>query len=333
MGRNSSGAFVVVAVLIVAGCLFMFRRPSPGAAEPQRPTEFAADAPRGAPFDGKKAIEYLEAICKIGPRVSGTDGMKKQQELLEKHFKDLGASVTLQKFTVRQVSRRQATEMANLVVSWHPDRDRRVILCAHYDTRPIADQEPDRADWSRPFVSANDGGSGVALLMELGRHMKDLKTAVGVDFVFFDGEEYVFDTSRVNGDKYFLGSEHFVDAHRKGRPRHRYLGAVLLDMVGAKDARFFVEQNSLMRAGRLVEDVWRVAAAARSPLFVADLGEFAVDDDHIALNNGGIPAIDIIDLGFMKTHWHRLSDVPENCSGDTLAEVARVLSLWLQQVK
>src|SRR6185295_2015374 len=107
----------------------------------------------------------------------------KQQELLKKHFEDLGGEVELQKFTARQKSTNRPVDMANLIVRWKPEKTTRVIFCSHYDTRPIADQEEDRRKWRDPFVSANDGGSGVALMMELGHHMKDLKTAVGVDFV------------------------------------------------------------------------------------------------------------------------------------------------------
>ena len=106
--------------------------------------------------------------------------------------------------------------MANMIVSLHPDRERRVILCSHYDTRPIADQEDDRRNYEKPFVSANDGGSGVALLMELGNHMKDLETNVGVDFVFFDGEEYIFDSE---SDQYFFGSQHFAASTKRARAR------------------------------------------------------------------------------------------------------------------
>src|SRR5262249_16945294 len=151
-------------------------------------------------FDAKRAMGYLDAVCKIGPRISGTPGMKKQQELLEKHFRDLGGRVTYQNFVGRQRSVREATDMANLVISWYPDRTRRVILRSHYDTRPLADQEPDTRRWRLPFVSANDGGSGVALLMELAHHVKDLPAKVGVDFVFFDGEEFVYDDQ----DEYFF---------------------------------------------------------------------------------------------------------------------------------
>ena len=138
--------------------------------------------------------------------------------------------------------------MANIIVSWNPDKPRRVILCSHYDTRPIADQEPNRSRWHDAFLSANDGGSGVALLMEMANHMKDLNPNVGVDFVFFDGEEYVFDPK----DEYFFGSKKFARDYRKSKDKVRYIGAVLLDMVGGKNAKFPMEKNSFWKAPDLV---------------------------------------------------------------------------------
>jgi Zn-dependent M28 family amino/carboxypeptidase len=253
--------------------------------------------------------------------------MRQQQELVKKHFDQLGAKVEFQRFTARQKSQAKPVEMANLIISWHPERERRVILCSHYDTRPIADEEPNRRNWTEPFVSANDGGSGVALLMELAHHVKDLKTTVGVDFVLFDGEEYIFDKSR---DVYFFGSEHFARTYRKERPKHRYVAAVLLDMIAGKNARFPAEWNSLSKAGALVQEIWSLAAELKCQAFQNRAGT-AVLDDHLALNDAGIPAVDIIDFDY--PHWHRLSDVPANCSKESLSEVARVLSVWLQRAK
>src|SRR5262245_1550668 len=197
---------VSVVLAGVVGGLLMFQP----WLSPANSSAFAADRDGPAPvdFDAKRAMGYLEAICKIGPRISGTAGMKKQQELIEKHFKKFGGKISYQRFTARQHSQKKPVAMANMIVSYHPDRSRRVILCSHYDTRPIADQETVRKRWYEPFISANDGGSGIALLMELAHHMKDLKTKVGVDFVFFDGEEYIYDNSD-DGDEYFLGSKHF----------------------------------------------------------------------------------------------------------------------------
>lgn len=304
-------------------------------AEPSPRDEFASDrGNKGDPvaFDAKRAMTYLEKICEIGPRISGTEGMKKQQELVKKHFTDHGAKVRMQEFTARQRSKEQPVEMANLIASWHPDRERRVILCSHYDTRPIADQEENRRKWTEPFVSANDGGSGVALLMELAHHMKDLKTNVGVDFVLFDGEEYIYNNapSEEGGDQYFFGSEYFGQSYRKDRTKLRYVGAVLLDMIAGKNARFPIEPNSWFSARQLTQDLWRIAAEQKCNAFREVEGE-RVLDDHIALNRAGIPAVDIIDFNY--PHWHRLTDVPANCSGESMAQVARVLSVWLQRVK
>ena len=329
MSRLTGGILVAVAALVAVGC-FLMSKPSSKSAEPTdrktEQTDFAADRISPAPFDARRAMHYLDDLCAIGPRISGTEGMKKQQDLLKKHFEDLGAKVELQEFTARQVSQKQPVEMANLVVSWYPERPRRVVLCSHYDTRPVADQEPNPRRWHDPFVSANDGGSGVALLMELGHAMKDLKTNVGVDFVFFDGEEYVFE----KGDRYFFGSDHFAGLYRKGKPSFKYVAAILLDMIGGKDPHFPVETNSYWQAGLLVKQVWDTAQELKCPAFVWAEGP-TVEDDHVALNRGGIPAIDIIDFSYK--HWHRLSDTPANCSGDSLEQVANVLSVWLQRVK
>jgi glutaminyl-peptide cyclotransferase len=327
----------VVAVLIASGCYVLSKPPTKENSDTpkEKETEFATgNGGKAVPFDAKRSMKYLKAICDIGPRISGTEGMKKQQELIEKHFKDLGAKVTYQKFTARQVSRRQPTEMANMIISFHPERERRVIFCSHYDTRPIADQERDQRDWEKPFVSANDGGSGVALLMELGNHMKDLETKVGVDFVFFDGEEYIRDRK---SDHYFFGSEHFGDEYKKSKGKTKYVAAILLDMVAGKDMNFPAEGHSLKLAGALVESVWGIAKELKVKEFEHDIAP-GVEDDHVPLNRAGIPAIDIIDLTnterlFNYPHWHKLTDTPENCSGDSMAKVARVLSVWLMRMK
>jgi hypothetical protein len=288
---------------------------------------FAADRDNG--FDAERAMGYLKDLCKIGTRISGSDGMKKQQEMLKKHFEARGGKVEFQRFTARQRSQPDPVAMANLIVSWRPERQKRVILCSHYDTRPIADEERDRRKWHEPFLSANDGGSGVALLMELANHMKDLDTQVGLDFVLFDGEEYIFDPRR-DGDRYFFGSEHFADAYKKGRPKHRYIAAVLLDMIAGKKLHLPVEANSWDSASWLVRDLWKIASEQKSTAFDNRLGG-RVLDDHLALNAARIPTVDMID--FEYPHWHKLTDLPENCSADSMAQVARVLITWLERVK
>ena len=263
-------ATVIALTMIVAlvGCLLMSSgwtnsaQPPPPAA-PKAVEKYAVNweiKAEPVAFDAKRAMGYLQDVCKIGPRMSGTASMKKQQELMEKHFKAFDCKLTWQKFSARQRSQRQATEMANLIVSFNPEQKRRIILCTHYDTRPIADQDPEPKNRRKPIVSANDGGSGVALLMEMAQHMKDLPLNVGVDFVFFDGEEYIF---QPRNDEYFFGSKYFADDYRRTRKDTgvTYLGAILLDMIAGRDLRLPVEQNSWWSAPALVKDVYRIAEA------------------------------------------------------------------------
>lgn len=283
-------------------------------------------------FDPEQAAKYLKAICDIGPRISGSEGMKKQQELIEKHFAALGAKVEKQEFKARQRSRKEPVDMTNLIVSWKPDATRRVLLCTHYDTRPIADQEANRGNWNKPFISANDGASGVAMLMELGNHMKDLKSEYGIDFVFFDGEEYVFETSPTGGDEYFFGSAHFASEYAKSRDKRKfkYEAGVLFDLFAGKGAKYTVEMNSFVRARAIVDQLWKVASDLNVKCFRYERGP-EVQDDHLALNTAGIPTADVIDFDY--PHWHKLTDTPDKCSGEQMAEVVRVVTTWLQLIK
>jgi glutaminyl-peptide cyclotransferase len=329
-----------LAAALLGGCMQTDGAPpAPPTPAPGR-DQFAEDRdppplPRPAlPFDGKRAMTYLEQLCAIGPRISGSAGMARQRELLRAHFTKLGASVTEQKFTARQASRRDApVEMVNLIVSWHPEKSKRVLLCAHYDTRPIADQERDRNRWTDPFVSANDGTSGVAWLMELGHHVRNLPMQVGLDFVLFDGEEYVFDPSppERGGDSYFLGSDHFAAQYRlRGKDGASYEAAILLDLFAGKNAVYPVEQNSAFKAGHLVDVLWGIAREQNVRAFRQEWGP-AVSDDHLALNRVGIPAVDLIDFSY--PHWHKLSDKPEQCSAESMEQVAKVIGVWLPRVK
>jgi hypothetical protein len=330
-----SAAAVVTLTLLAVGWFVMTRSgttPAPGTSSAQAQDQFASNRPAATsplPFDGKRAMTYLKQICDIGPRISGSEGMTQQIALLRKHFEALGGKIELQKFDALQRSQGQATPMTNLIVSWFPERRRRVLFCCHYDTRPFADEETDERRRNGRFISANDGGSGVAWLMELAHHMKDFKGEVGVDFVIFDGEEFVFDRE----DKYFFGSQHFAQAYRKrGEQGPRYVAGILLDMMGGKNPEFPVDQHSWQLAEGLVREVWQTAAELKCDLFVERMGRYAVEDDHIALNRiAGIPTIDIIDFSYK--HWHRLSDTPEQCSADTLEQVARVLTVWAQRTR
>ena len=305
-------------------------------AEDRLPRPGAAKDPNPTPFDGERGIKYLKQLCDIGTRISGSDGMKKQQEFLIKHFEGLGGTVTKQEFQAKQTSRRDKVDMTNLIVSWFPDRKSRIILCCHYDTRPSADQEADPRRWGKPFISANDGTSGVAFMMELANHMKDFPTGVGVDFVFFDGEEYVFTGPAAGDDRYFFGSEYFASEYtaKKAKLPYTYTAAILFDLCMHDGARLAIEGHSWKGAKALVTDIWGIAETNGAKSFRFERGFGRADDvldDHLALLNAGIPAIDIIDFDYK--HWHLLSDTPDKCSAAQMTSVASVITTWLKSKK
>lgn len=278
-------------------------------------------------IDGDKAFAYLKAICAIGPRVSGTEGMRKQQELLTAHFQKLGAKVERQAFRARHPVTGNEVELANLIVQWHPDRKERILLCTHYDTRPFPDR--DALHPRGVFVGANDGGSGTALFMEMGPQVAKLDSKYGVDMVFFDGEELVYG----DNDKYFLGSEYFALDYKKSPPAHRYRWGILLDMIGDSRLEIFQEGHSVgwPTVKPLVDELWGVARAEGIHEF-RHRPKHDVRDDHLPLNEiAGIPTCDVIDFDYPS--WHTTYDVPDRCSGASLAKVGHVLLRWLQQVK
>ena len=290
-----------------------------------------------APIDGARAYKYLKQICDLGPRVAGTEANTKQRQLVAAHFKKNGATLTEQPFTGNDPRSGAVVSMVNLVGAWHPDRRNRVVIGAHYDTRPFPDEERDPAKRKLPFLGANDGASGVALLMEIANHLEKLNTAWGVDLVIFDGEGIVYGAGQNQEGEYFLGAKEFArlydNAVQNRSIRYRYAAGFVLDMIGDKELTIDQEENSMNLAPGLVREVWRVAAQLKVKGFRNRAGQ-AISDDHLPLNNAGIPTIDIIDFhygGPDNPHWHTTGDVPENCSAASLEAVGRVVTGWLTQ--
>jgi glutaminyl-peptide cyclotransferase len=284
-----------------------------------------------APIDGNRAYGYLKAICEIGPRVAGSPENARQLKMVADHFTKMGGKVREQPFQADHPLTGKRVDMVNLIGSWHPERQQRVLISAHYDTRPHADQEDDPDRINLPFLGANDCASGVALLMEIAHHLDKIETTWGVDLVLFDGEELVYGDRPRKGE-YFLGSWAFARDYAKQIEQRdyktRYVAGILLDMVGGKDLQIKREPNSMEFAPALVREVWAVAKQVNAKSFVNDVGR-EVLDDHLPLNDSGIPTIDIID--FEYPFWHKADDLPENCSAESLAEVGRVLTAWLAQ--
>jgi Zn-dependent M28 family amino/carboxypeptidase len=252
--------------------------------------------------------------------------MEAQQKLLVDHFQKLGGKVNLQQFRVRHPRDGSPVRLANVIVRWHPERKDRILLCAHYDTRPFPDRDP--INPFGKFIGANDGASGVALLMELAHHMSELDGKLGVDFVLFDGEEFVFNDDT---DVYFLGSEYFAREYAARRLDGRYRWGVLLDMIADADLQLFEERNSIgWRETRpLVKEIWQTADKLKVREFIPK-PKHEVRDDHLALRNTGkVPTIDIIDFDF--PYWHTEADTADKCSALSLAKVGWVVHEWLKK--
>lgn len=284
------------------------------------------------PLDAERAMGYLKQVCELGPRPSGSRAMLAQQKLLTEHFEGFGAKVERQGFRARNPLGGDNVVLANLIVRWRPEAEHRVLLCAHYDTRPLPSNDPNpRLRRSGKFIGANDGGSGVAVLMELAHHMKDLLKTMpadtGIDFAFFDGEELVYTEGR---DPYFLGSTWFSREYVRDKDRgYAYDAAVLLDMVGDADLQIYQEAHSASWPDTkpIVDQVWSTAQRLGVKEFIPR-PKHVVRDDHLQLRNiAGIPACDVIDFDYPA--WHTVRDTHHQCSGESLAKVGWVVLEWV----
>ena len=321
------GAAAIVAVLSLGG-IFDEDPPAP-------PSAREDDVSKYLPFDGAKAYDHLLYICDLGPRLSGSEAMVRQRAYIEKHLREHGGTIEKQEWQIRHPETGQEVTLVNLFGRWYPERPERILLCCHYDTRPYADEDP--VNPRAPLMGANDGASGVAALMEIARHLNAIDVNYGVDLVFLDAEEFIFEKDR---DPFFIGSTYFAQRYRQADLNFRYKWGILLDMVGDKDLQIYQERNSLgWRDTRpLVHDVWRVARQLDIPEFVAR-PRHTINDDHVPLHDiGGISIINIIDFdypnpGYGPKYWHTTQDIPENCSGGSLAKVGKVVLTWLEQVE
>lgn len=281
-------------------------------------------------YDPARAFGYLKQLCDIGPRPTGSEAMRRQQAALATFFRRQGAEVEFQRRDIRHPETGQVVPMANLVARWYPERPRRFLLCAHYDTRPFPDRDPQNPTGT--FVGANDGASGTAALMELSHQLAELPANVGVDIVLFDAEEFVFDEAR---DEYFLGSTYFAQLYRAEPPEVPYIAGVLLDMVGDRELKIYYERNSLRYAREVAHSIWATAEELGVRAFVPR-SRHEIRDDHIPLNRiAAIPTVDLIDFDYPRpgigapSYWHTEQDVPANCSGESLAAVVWVVHTWL----
>ncbi|MBI3721134.1 MAG: M28 family peptidase [Fimbriimonas ginsengisoli] len=255
----------------------------------------------------------------LGPRVPGTDAHRQCRDRLFDETKKYCDNVRLQEFTHTWSKTGKPITMWNVIgeQNWKDARTRAVLL-AHWDTRPYADQERDPDLAKKPIPGANDGASGVAVLLELMRVMKDQHPDVGVLYLLVDGEDLGPEL-----DEMFLGAVAFSKDLPSPKPDY----GILLDMIGDKDLRIPVEPHSYELAKPLVQAFYRHAQMiGLLSTFPAEFGP-VIEDDHLSLNKAGVPTMDLIDFDYEP--WHTTRDTPEQCSAESLGKVGRMLQSWL----
>ncbi|KAB2925473.1 MAG: M28 family peptidase [Bacteroidetes bacterium] len=293
-----------------------------------REGETRGPAPQSAPattmkteyprFNGANAFAFLTAQTDFGPRNPNSAGHRRCLEYLTAELRASADSVALQSFTARGYG--ETLKLTNVFASFRPAEKRRILLLAHWDTRPRAEMDADPAKRSQPIIGANDGASGVAVLLELARMFKASPPPIGVDILLTDGEDYGDSEKDRNNDLYFLGARHFA---KTKNPSYTPEYGILLDMVGDRDLQLPMEQHSMRYAPAVMEMVYSSAEQVGAVSFLRVPGEL-VADDHLPLNEAGIPTIDIID--FQYPHWHTHQDTPDKCAPESLEEVGNVLS-------
>jgi glutaminyl-peptide cyclotransferase len=266
-------------------------------------------------FDEARAFADLEAQFAFGPRIPGSAGHDRCRQWMVDRLKESGGAVSEQAFDDTVYGR--PYRFTNVRARYGPTSGPWIVLGAHWDTRPTADADPDTARRRLPVPGANDGASGVAVLLEVARVLGREAPPVGVEIVLFDGED-LGEGGDVEG--FCRGSRHYVRALTHPRPQL----ALVVDMVGDRNLELYYEQNSLNAARNIVERLWSGAAKVNAPAFVAE-PRHNVYDDHAPFIEAGIPGVDIIDFDYPA--WHTTGDDLTQVSAGSLGQVGRTL-LW-----
>lgn len=287
-------------------------------------------------FSADSAYQFVAGLCDFGPRVPGTDAQKACAKWLENELLRHGATVKLQEGEMSAYNGSKLP-VINIMGSFNPDAKMRVLLMSHWDSRPFADNDPDPSKRKQPVMGANDGASGVGILLELARLCNEKLPQVGIDIFLTDAEDYGApdDWSGSHDEKWWaLGTQMWCKQAAKAGYRAQY--GILLDMVGSANATFYREYYSERYASSFVNEIWQTAARLGYGDLFINQGGGGVTDDHVFVNRMlQIPCVDIIDTrtdseGSFCPEWHTTHDTMDNISRETLGKVGRVLVslLW-----
>lgn len=306
--RARTTAALLLAAALAAAC------GNSSSPEPARSVTPVAPA-----FSGEDAHALVAEQVAFGPRVPGSDGHAKQLAWMRDYLAQRADTLVVQPFT-HTTAKGEKLELTNLFARFRPEASDRILLLAHWDTRPTADQDADEAKRGEPILGANDGASGTAVLLQLADVLSRHSPPIGVDLLFVDGEDY-----GPTGDDMYLGATHFAANLPSG---YKPLYGILLDMVGDQNPVFLVEGYSQQFAPEVVDRVWRLAEElGYGRIFRRQPGE-TIGDDHIPLNRAGIRTIDIIDFDYGpgNSYWHSHEDKLENTGPKGLDAVGKVMA-------
>jgi glutaminyl-peptide cyclotransferase len=291
---------------LMAFCIVMSIACTPVPAPAPRPSPFPGE---GASFSGESAMKLVAAQMGMGPRIPGSQGHQAAQTWIQATLAASGWSVTTQQFTYRNIP------LTNILGGQRQADPSDIMLVAHYDTRPHADQQPE-GKLAPPVPGANDGASGVAVLLEIARVLQPPKAGCAVRLAFVDGE----DSGELSGWDWIVGSN-YLAAHLEVPPA----GVVVVDMVGDADLTIYREVNSDQA---LTDAIWNAAAHLGMTGFI-DQPKYSMLDDHTPFLRAGIPAIDIIDFDY--PYWHTTQDTIDKLSSASLQQVGQTLVSWLSK--
>ena len=319
---------LILAVILSVSCNNANRNQNAGNEEKQKQEEPL----KVPPFNADSAYDYVKAQVDFGPRVCNSAAHEKCADFLVKKLKQFCPDVIVQKGQVKAFNG-TTLNFKNLVASYNPGTNNRIFLCSHWDSRPFADHDPDVKKHTTPIDGANDGASGVGILLEIARQLSISKPAIGVDIIFLDAEYYgPPDDQKRNEDTtdwWGLGSQFWAKTPHKANYFAKY--GILLDMVGAPNATFLQEEFSMKYGPAIVRNVWNIAGKlGYSDYFLYENGG-AINDDHLYINMIlNIPTIDLIHLdrnsktGFYRT-WHTTGDNLNSIDKTTLDVVGKTL--------
>lgn len=292
--------------------------------------------PIGPTFLADSALLYCQQQCDFGPRTMNSEAHERCGEWIAEKFEAFGMTVTKQKSTLTGYDG-TPLQATNIIASYKPEQKQRIMICAHWDSRPWADNDPDKANHKKPVMAANDGASGVGVMLEIARLLfnEERDDMTGVDFICFDAEDWGTPQWAENNDNdadtWALGAQYWAaNTHYTSDNKARY--GILLDMVGGQGARFYQEGVSLYYAPNVVKKVWQAAETiGYGSVFVNEEG-IMITDDHLPVNQkAGIPCIDIIphypdcEQSSFGPTWHTVNDDMQHLDKSTLQAVGQTL--------